>query len=231
MDEQAREFGDHVGDLLSRTLPNAPGALVSVVGDKLRLTPHGQTVDENGREHGGVPLCVNDVQLAWLRVNYLLRPDRMQQYLAVAGSKYWVVSKKERSPLFRYDYRYEAATEPHSHIQLHAERGAVSHLLTRTGHTSPHDLSTLRFPTGGSRFRPGLEDVLQFLIGDCGFDCLDGWKTAVKEHRARWRAIQTRAAARAMAQEAAEQLRELGYTVTPPPDGEPEPGEKARFAW
>lgn len=232
LDAEARAFGDLVDDLLTRTLPRAPGMQVSVIGEKLRVTPAEQYVDDQGKEHGGIPLCVNgDVELAWLRIHYACRPDSVGKFLAVDGSKFWIVSKKDRSPLLRFEYNYDARNDPHSHIQMHAERGAFSHLLSRTGHVRAHDLSSLHLPTGGARFRPGLEDVIQFLITDCKFKSVDGWQGAVDEHRARWRGIQTRAASRAMPAEAAEALRGIGYTVTPPNGGDPAPGRKASTAW
>ena len=230
LEAQARLFADKVGELLKRSLPNAPAMRASVVGSKLWIRPDGQAVGENGRETGGVPLFVRDVPLAWLRVTYSCRPDSTGKYLAVDGSKFWIVSTKDRSPLIRFEYEYEARTTPHSHIHVHAERGTLSHLLTRTRHGRAHDMSALHLPTGGSRFRPDLEDVVQFLITECGVDSLEGWQAAVDERRAEFRAIQARAVARAMAREAANELRDLGYTVHPPDDGEPELGRKARFA-
>jgi hypothetical protein len=231
LEDEARSFSDKIGDLLTRVLAGAPDMRVSVVGGKVRIRPDGQTVDDRGRESGGVPLLVRGQQLAWLRLNYSCRPDSVERYLAVDSSKVWVVSTKDRSPLFRFEFQYEATRVPHSHIHVHAERGSLTHLLTRTGHGRPHEMSALHLPTGGSRFRPNLEDVVQFLIVECGVDPVEGWKAAVDERRAEWRAIQTRAVARAMPAEAAYALRELGYSVTPPPDGEPDPGRKARFAW
>jgi hypothetical protein len=232
LDAEARKFGDDIGDLLARTLPGAPGMHVDVVREKLLINPIGQYVDDKGKEHGGIPLRVNGgVELAWLRVSYICRPDSQHKHLAVAGSRFWVVSYRDRSPLIRFEYLYSARTDPCSHIQVHAERGAFSHLLSRTGHKQAHELSKLHLPTGGARFRPGLEDVLQFLIADCRFKPVKGWKDAVEEHRARWRAIQTRAVTRDMAVHAAAELRDLGYTVIPPEDGEPKPNDKAQHTW
>ncbi|RKT78673.1 hypothetical protein DFJ68_2122 [Terracoccus luteus] len=231
LESEARSFADKVGGLLRRTLPQAPNMRVSVLGSKLWIRPDGQTLDENGRERGGVPLHVRGVPLAWLRVTYSCRPDSTGRYLAVDGSKFWIVSTKDRSPLIRFEYEYEARTTPHSHIHVHAERGTLSHLLTRTRRAKAHDMSALHLPTGGSRFRPDLEDVIQFLITECGVDEVAGWKAAVDERRAEFRVIQARAVARAMARETAEELQALGYTVHPPKDGEPELGRKARFAW
>lgn len=230
LEAEARTFADKIGDLLLRCFPEAPDILVSEVDGKVRIRPDGQFV-EGTTEKGGVPLKVGGQQLAWLRVNYSCRPDEPRRYLAVDVSKVWVVSTKDRSPLFRFEFNYESRSAPHSHIQVHAERGTLTHLLTRCGHVRAHDMSALHLPTGGSRFRPNLEDVIQFLITECGFDHKEGWMDAVNEHRAEWRAIQTRAVARAMPAEAAYALRELGYEVTPPLEGEPGPGRKARFAW
>ena len=40
-------------------------------------------------------------------------------------------------------------------------------------------MSALQLPTGGARFRPTLEDLIQFLIADCRFDADDSWEAAV----------------------------------------------------
>ena len=228
LEAEARGFGDKIGELLVRCFPQAPDMSVTTVGGKVRIRPDGQTVEGT---NGGVPLLVDGQQLAWLRINYSCRPDKPRRHLAIDASKIWVVSTKDRGPLIRFEFTYESRSAPHSHIHVHAERGSLTHLLTRCGHLDAHDMSALHLPTGGSRFRPDLEDVVQFLFEEVGFDRLDGWKDAVLERRAEFRAIQTRAAARALPSEAAEALREIGYEVTPPAAGEPPPGRKARFAW
>jgi hypothetical protein len=73
---------------------------------------------------------------------------------------------------------------------------------------------------GGDRFRPSLEDVVEFLIRDCGFPGADGWKAAVQRGRAKWRRIQTRVVVRDSPAEAVAALEVMGYVVQPPPDGE-----------
>lgn len=184
----------------------------------------------NGQK-GGVPLLAAGRLLAWLRIDFLCRLDVTSQFLAIDKSKTWVVAEVDSTPIFRFEYLYEANWVPHSHIQVHAERAALAHLLSQTGHSKPHSMSSLHLPTGGSRFRPNLEDVVQFLVTDCKFDALDTWQVAVDRARAEWRRIQTRAACRALPQEAAEQLASMGYKVTPPEDGHPTPGRKALGAW
>lgn len=77
-------------------------------------------------------------------------------------------------------------------------------------------VSSLHVPLGGSRFRPCLEDFVQFLIYECAFDSCDGWRTVVEDGRERWRRRQAAAVVRDAPDEAVRVLRNLGYTVQKP---------------
>lgn len=121
-------------------------------------------------------------------------------------------------------------TAPAAHIQVHAHRGALSHLLSQAGHAAPHDMSALHIPVGGARFRPCLEDFIQFLIAECHFDSCVGWQARVDAGRERWRCRQAAAVARDVPEVAARVLRELGYEVNPP-SPLPEPVMKALRSW
>jgi hypothetical protein len=195
-------------------------------GSRASLTLVGQT-----EKQGGVPLVADGKRLAWLRIDFLCRLDATYEFLAIDRSKIWVVAEVDSTPVFRFEYLYQADRVPHSHIHVHGERGALAHLLSQTGHGKPHSMSALHLPTGGSRFRPSLEDVVQFLIDECKFDGLETWQAAVDRERAEWRRVQTRTACRALPEEAAEQLIKMGYGVTPPAEGHPTPGHKALGAW
>jgi hypothetical protein len=224
--EQVAAFAAKLDSLLGESLPNSPGVEVSVFADRYGVTPLGQT-----EKRGGIPLSVKGDVLAWLRFNYFCRLDKTDQYLAVDRSKIWIVAAVDSTPIFRFEFLYETDWVPHSHIQVHGHRGALSHLLSKAGHIAPHDMAALHLPTGGARFRPNLEDVIQFLITDCHFDHRESWRQAVERERAEWRVIQTRAVVRAMADVAAEQLLYMGYSVVPPPSGHPERGDRAQHAW
>lgn len=224
--DQATDFGDTVTQLLAESLPEAPAMELTTKGSRASLAPAGQT-----EKSGGVPLFAKKQRLAWLRIDFLCRLDTTQEFLAIDKSKVWIVADVDSTPIFRFEFLYEADWVPHSHIQVHGERGALAHLLSQTGHPRPHNMAALHLPTGGARFRPNLEDVIQFLIADCRFDPLDTWETAVARERAEWRRVQTRSASRALPEEAAAQLERMGYSVTPPEDGHPPPGRKALGAW
>lgn len=151
-------------------------------------------------------------------------------WLAVEESSYKLSADLDRTPVLRFDYVRDATSTPGAHIQVHAHRGALSHLLSRAGHPDAHDMSHLHVPVGGPRFRPSLEDVLQFLVAECRFDHVRGWRRAIDVGREEWRRIQACAVARDFPQEAAETLRRLGYSVTAP-TLEPEASQRALLIW
>jgi hypothetical protein len=177
--QQASDFANEVEDLLLASFDDAPVVEVTRAGNRVRIAPAGQSDKSNG-----VPLRVHGLTLAWLRIDFLCRLDAANQFMAIDRSKIWLVADVDNTPIFRFEYLYDADWVPHSHIQVHGQRGALSHLLSRTGHSRPHEMSALHLPTGGSRFRPALEDVIQFLVVDCKFDALESWEPAVLARRA-----------------------------------------------
>lgn len=136
----------------------------------------------------------------------------------------------DSTPLLRLEYLRDPHTAPSAHLQIHAQRGALSHLLSRAGHHAPHDMSKLHLPLGGARFRPSLEDLVQLIVTEFGVDALPGWDQAVFEGRARWRRPQAKAVARDFPEEAADVLRQLGYDVAPPAET-PATDQRALTAW
>jgi hypothetical protein len=170
-----------------------------------------------------VPLTVRDEVLATLGMQIYLVMDRSGKYLKASRSDFAVHSVLDNTPLLRQEFVAEMGTgAPIAHWHIHAERGSFSHLLARAHEvrpetvSKPHDLSSLHFPVGGERFRPCLEDFLEFLVRECGVDSLDGWEQAVREGRERWRRKQLRAAVRDLQTDAAAVLVDNGWTVTQP---------------
>jgi len=151
-------------------------------------------------------------------------------WLAVESSTYKLALDRDRTPLLRVDYVRGANKAPCAHLQVHAHRGALTHLLSQAGHAKAHDMSALHLPLGGARFRPCLEDVLQFLVDECQVESVPGWRDAVLAGRARWRRRQARTVTRDFLEEAADVLRSEGYRVEPP-DEVPEISGKALYDW
>ena len=169
-----------------------------------------------------MPLLVDGKVVGYLGFSMDQQLDRSGQFLKTTGSKITVSSKIDKTPLVRLEYDAGMRSAPIAHWQVHAERGAMSFLLGRahlrdaSRVAKPHDFSSLHFPLGGERFRPCMEDVIQFLIQDCGIDSLPGWRDVIERGRESWRRMQLRSAVRDAPEDAANVLRDLGYVVEHP---------------
>lgn len=206
------------------------------VDELLRATvdPDATVVVERQREHYLVTarppavLRISGAPRAELRVEVQCCWDSAATFLAVRKSTLKLVHTARREPLIRVEYEREAHSKPSAHLQVHAESGVLTHLLALGGHPTPHAVASLHLPMGGERFRPCLEDFVEFLVGDCRFDGLDGWRDAVQDGRERWRRRQVRSVVRDAPSEAQAALEALGYQVTPPRTG-PAPDNVARL--
>jgi len=76
-------------------------------------------------------------------------------------------------------------------------------------------LSSFHFPTGGHRFRPSLEDVLEVLRVEFDLDVDNSsWAPHLRNTREKWRRVQTAAAVRDCPEEALKVLvNELGMPL------------------
>ncbi|MFJ8910623.1 hypothetical protein [Amycolatopsis sp. NPDC102389] len=204
LQEQVNRFTSETETLLRACFDDVPDSEVKTLGERVVTDIKPVTLKAKGRP------------LAELHVFQRFRLDSTETYLAVEQSVFKLTAKIDRTPIVRYDYDRDARSKPSSHIQLHAHRGAISHLLSQTRHSNPHELASLHFPTGGARFRPCLEDFVEFLIRDCRLDAKAGWEKEVEAGRERWRRLQVRAVVREVPSEAVAVLERLGYKVQPP---------------
>jgi hypothetical protein len=225
IEQEALKFADELGDVLSRVLPgDFPPPQVLLLEDRFVIHPGKDT------RPTPVPMYAQGEQLASLKVSYSWCADKNNQYLAVEKSLLELFGVT-RAPLLRYDYVRYSHSAPTAHWQIHAERGAFSRLLAHAGHPTAHELSSLHIPVGGSRFRPCIEDFLQFAIQECRLDAKPGWEMVLADGRERWRLRQCGAVARDAPAVAARVLTDLGYTVTPPASGHRGNTAKALRNW
>jgi hypothetical protein len=99
-----------------------------------------------------------------MRVGYTLLLDPEREHLAVAKSTIAVAADPDGGrPLVRFDYeRGKIGGYPEAHIQISGQSAGLDAVLDRRGRQRP--LAKLHFPVGGRRFRPSLDDVIEFLI-------------------------------------------------------------------
>lgn len=219
LEVQALDFANELADLLVAVLPGAPHALAEVAADRVVVRPEAP-----------VPVHIRGVRLATLEIHIRCVLDHRGEWLAVESSSFKLSLDADRTPLFRFEFVRAMNVRPSAHLQIHAQRGALSHLLSRAGHPAPHEMAELHLPLGGARYRPCVEDVLQFLATECHVDVIPEWEHAVRDGRARWRSRQARAVARDFPVEAAETLQRLGYEVLPPAEI-PATSDRALHAW
>ncbi len=131
-------------------------------------------------------------------------------------------------PILHYDFeRSPGPYVPAAHFNVHlttpellsAMKNAGENKVTRKrrvrrfgdGHGLPADL---HLPLGGPRFRPALEDILQFLKTEFAIDSAKNWTSTIREGRAVYRDKQLRAAVSDNPTAAIEELEAMGFSVS-----------------
>lgn len=148
-----------------------------------------------------------------LYLDYALGTDRSGEHLAVHESKFQLRDSRGKRPIIRVEYVRDANRVPCSHIHVHAESGWFTQLLAATGHDTPAEVQSVHIPTGGDRFRPCVEDFIEFLISECRIAGRAGWRDEVAQGREEWREMQTASAVRDRPEAAIKALRKLGLKV------------------
>ncbi len=216
--KQSAAFASNVQTTIASALPGDIAIQSEAIAgeDRFWVRP----AAENGKRR--IKLLVGGEHLADLGVTFQMSWDQGGSYLKTQQSAFVVHSILSGAPLVRLEFDFQGTTPPVAHWHVHAESGAFSHMLSKAHSvdpdrvSKPHDLSALHFPVGGERFRPCLEDLLEFMIAECGIDANVGWQRALAAGRENWRRMQVRAMTRDAQQEVADVLRKQGWTVTPP---------------
>ena len=168
----------------------------------------------------------------WLRAMFQVDLNDSQQYLRVQTSVFGLCINPETNRCaIRIEYDRDKGSEPDgvpgdhrraaAHVQIHGVSSEVAWAYGRLG-KPPRPLEKLHIPVGGRRFRPSLEDFIEFLNGE---ELLPGihpdWRDAVARHRGGWLEIQLRAAIANDPATAVDALKALGYQVARPRNRRP----------
>lgn len=225
LDEWAQDFAGRLTALLNGTVTTdvavtvflyedaelaivAPGADAGALSDveMVPLSTAGALTDRSA-----APL--------WLNVWFLVGLDDEGEHLAVQRSGFGLcVKRSSKLQPIRIEYdRRLAGNKQAAHVQVTGDSGALGAAYTLAGQELKA-LHKLHIPMGDRRFRPSIEDFIEFLIQEnLVTDLHPDWRRVLGESRGDWRARQVRAAVRRSPEPAIEQLRQMGYTVTPPP--------------
>ena len=128
----------------------------------------------------------------WLDVSFRLQMDQWDRYLTVRSSFVGAFPTEEgKDGLFHYDYERDKADDyPDAHLQVAGQDAAMAALLPGKPSVKLH------FPVGGKRFRPCLEDVIEFMIREGLTEGKDGYRAVLDRGREKFRVNQLRAAMR-----------------------------------
>lgn len=149
-----------------------------------------------------------------LRLLHTLALDDSDRFLTTTKSSYKLMHAATERPILTYDYTRDRPNEyPEAHLHLHGKAVAIQEMLERCGRPKdkPDDL---HFPVGGRRFRPCLEDLIEFCILERLVTPRPDWERVLNESRQRFRDDQLRAAVRRSPELAAGVLASEGWTVT-----------------
>jgi hypothetical protein len=226
--EHAWAFADDIADLLVSTVVDDAPIRLKATGTRVVVAAYNEQDDRTA-----IPLLVNGEPRYELRVESKCVWDSSGAFLAVDESQFKVALHGQGEPIVRIHYR-RRSDWGHSHIHVHAESAALGYGLGHKPLTSPPKTQILHVPTGSRRFRPCLEDMVEFLVKDLQVDKKPGWQQRVDDGRARWHRIQLlaaiRDAIRADPDEAPMALRgeidrivvELGAAESPSSNAEPQ---------
>lgn len=146
----------------------------------------------------------------WLEISYRLRIDDEGRYLAVVSSYVGIyAADPARSPLCHMDYeRNKSHGYPEAHLQIEGESPALAAWRMTDG-SQGRALCDLHFPVGGRRYRPALEDVIEFLVVEKLATPRSGWLKALDKSRDDFRKLQLRAAIRRDIETATQAVRDF----------------------
>ncbi|PWI09926.1 hypothetical protein DIZ27_14600 [Streptomyces sp. NWU339] len=133
----------------------------------------------------------------WMDVSYQLRLDAEREHLMVQQSFFGVFGSQDaKQGLFHYDYEREKADGyPDAHLQVYGNSDLFL-ALNDPRADSGRSLAQLHFPVGGKRFRPCLEDVIEFLIVERLVEARDNHEKVLEVGREGFRRNQLLAAMR-----------------------------------
>ncbi|MFF2475116.1 hypothetical protein [Streptomyces sp. NPDC058066] len=196
---QTHAFTKEIQALLNGTIANHVQikAVALHVGDD-RLFTLGHLLDKHtmtAQRFKLKPLAPR-VEL-WMGVSFQLRLDAEREHLMVQQSFVGVFGSKDaKHGLFHYDYeRDKPDNYPDAHLQVDASSDLFG-TLNDPKQDPGRSLGALHFPVGGKRFRPCLEDVIEFLAVERIVEARDGYEKILEAGRERFRRNQLMAAMR-----------------------------------
>jgi hypothetical protein len=152
-----------------------------------------------------------------LKVRYRVGVDQEGEHLQVETSVFGLcVSRASGFCPIRLEYDRGKTSKQAAHVQVHGESAGLAYAFAQAGQPF-RPLHKLHIPVGGRRFRPTLEDFIEFLAQEKLIPKPKrGWERVIAKTRGDWETRQSRAVVRRFPDAAVAQLRANGYIVQEP---------------
>lgn len=159
---EARRFAGDLSDLLNGTITE--GIRISAAMRPTGTAVVGYGITSNNLKSSPIGLRTPQPRTSlYLFLTYTLDLNEQDhRFMTVTKSTYGL-GTRETQWAFRYDYERKASNaypDAHLHILGESERLAELTSIGRPGRHPPR----LHLPVGGRRFRPCLEDIIEFCI-------------------------------------------------------------------
>jgi hypothetical protein len=197
---EGQRFCDELSDLLNGTICTGI-RIVSVVTQH----PHprvviGYRISPQDQITTGIPLIAGrGAPRLYMGLSMRLEADVEHRYLMVTSSVMILALDPELSKtLVHYDYEREKADGyPEAHIQICATSPEWETVGAICGGEKGRALERLHLPVGPRRFRPSVEDLIEFVVAERIVPAKQkAWRTVLNASRERFRVQQLRAAVR-----------------------------------
>ncbi len=215
LERQAKEFAGSLSELLDGTVTD--GVRLRSNMDRHGRAVIGYKLDEFNSIGGGIPLTISQSPPRFcLSVLHTLELDDTNTFLTTSQSTYSLQRDADGTSILTYDFVRKPPNDfPEAHIHVHGESDVLNWMLKASGR--PKDKPTdLHLPVGPRRFRPCLEDIIEFCILERLVTPRDNWQTALAKSRDKYLGQQLLAAVRRDPYTAAEALKRDGWRVTEP---------------
>jgi hypothetical protein len=193
---EADQFAKKLSKLLNATICH--GVRLNAVVHPTKAVLVGYRISKtNYTPRYGVPVtCDGKKPSGYLTVSYKLTADDEGEHLMVVSSVTgYGLSADLASTLLHYDYeRNKPDDYPEAHLQIEAQSPDWDLVCGRTGQS--RSLSKLHLPVGGRRYRPTLEDLIEFLVVENIATARPNWDRQLKTTRDEFQRFQLGAAIR-----------------------------------
>ena len=215
LERQARNFAGDLSELLNGTVTH--GVRLRSYMDRRGRAVVGYKVRESNPVGDCVPLTISrSPARLYLSVLHTLELDDSETFLTTNKSSYTLQADDDTASILTYDFVREPPNEfPEAHIHIHGESDVLVGMLRASGRdkSKPADL---HLPVGGRRFRPCLEDIIEFCILERLATPREGWKSALNRSRDEFLDQQLRASVHRNPITAADALKRYGWQVIEP---------------